>query len=122
MAAHPQTADEKKETRETFAALANMTPARLRRWLDNEASRSVGMIPAGDRVTDPDQPEAVGHHMGERILAIRAKKYVALSDKDYADMRKVVGYIHRHLAQRPHGDFSDSRWRKSLLNWGHDPL
>jgi hypothetical protein len=37
-------------------------------------------------------------------------------------MRKVIGYVHRHMAQRPHGDVADTRWRKSLMNWGHDPL
>lgn len=122
MTSHHVTTENKKEARDAFAALVNMTPTQLCRWLDSEASRSVGMTPAGDRVTEPNQPEAVGHHMGERILAIRGKKQAALSDEDYADMRKVVGYIRRHLAQRPQGDFSDSRWRKSLMNWGHDPL
>ena len=37
-------------------------------------------------------------------------------------MRKVVGYVHRHLAQRPGGDVRHTRWRWSLMNWGHDPL
>ena len=37
-------------------------------------------------------------------------------------MRKVVGYVHRHLAQRPGGDIRHTRWRWSLMNWGHDPL
>ncbi len=37
-------------------------------------------------------------------------------------MRKVVSYVHRHLAQRPDGDVSDTPWRYSLMNWGHDPL
>jgi hypothetical protein len=37
-------------------------------------------------------------------------------------MRKVVGYVHRHLAQRPDGDVTDTAWRHSLMNWGHDPL
>jgi hypothetical protein len=37
-------------------------------------------------------------------------------------VRKVVGYVHRHLAQRPKGDVADTRWRCSLVNWGHDPL
>ncbi|HEY0424718.1 MAG TPA: DUF3140 domain-containing protein, partial [Rhodopila sp.] len=45
-----------------------------------------------------------------------------LTDDDVADMRKVIGYVHRHLAQRPQGDVSDTRWRKSLMNWGHDPV
>jgi hypothetical protein len=43
-------------------------------------------------------------------------------DDDYAHMRKVVGYVHRHLAQRPTKErVEDSRWRYSLMNWGHDP-
>ena len=37
-------------------------------------------------------------------------------------MNKVVGYINRHLAQKPKGDIEDSNWRYSLMNWGHDPL
>jgi len=37
-------------------------------------------------------------------------------------MRKVTGYVHRHMAQRPSGDVEHTRWRYSLMNWGHDPL
>ena len=39
-------------------------------------------------------------------------------------MVKVVGYVHRHLAQGPQNkaDVPESRWRYSLMNWGHDPL
>jgi hypothetical protein len=37
-------------------------------------------------------------------------------------MRKVIGYIHRHTAQRPGADVTDTCWRQSLMNWGHDPL
>ena len=105
-----------------FRRLVNMSPAKLRAWLKTEESRSVGMTPDGERVTGTAQHEAVGHHMGERILEVRAKRQADLSDEDVADMRKVVGYVHRHTAQRPHGDVTDTRWRKSLMNWGHDPL
>lgn len=122
MAAHTPTADEKKDIHETFFKLVNMTPVQLRKWLASEDSRSVGMTPGGGRVEGSGQGESVGHHMGERILQIRGKKQAELSDDDYADMRKVIGYIHRHTAQRPHGDVTDTRWRRSLMNWGHDPL
>ena len=44
-----------------------------------------------------------------------------LSDDDYAHLQKVVGYVHRHKAQRPKGDVPETRWRFSLMNWGHDP-
>jgi len=36
-------------------------------------------------------------------------------------MDKVIGYVHRHTAQKPSGDIEDSNWRYSLMNWGHDP-
>ncbi len=114
--------DEKSAAYTEFHALVNMTPAKLRQWLQSEESLSVGMTPGGDKVTGAAQPESVGHHMGERILEIRAAKKPALTDADYADMRKVVGYIKRHSAQRPGGDVTDTRWRHSLMNWGHDPL
>jgi hypothetical protein len=50
-------------------------------------------------------------------------KKADLTDDDLAHMRKVHGYVARHLAQRPeHEDVETSRWRYSLMNWGHDPL
>jgi len=45
-----------------------------------------------------------------------------LTNEDYAQMRKVTGYVHRHLAQGPQHDLERSRWRYSLMNWGHDPM
>jgi hypothetical protein len=50
------------------------------------------------------------------------KKKSERTENDEAHMRKVVGYVHRHLAQRPDGDVEHTRWRYSLMNWGHDPL
>ncbi len=98
-----------------FQAAVNMTPAELERWLETEESRSVGWTKEGEG-------ESVGHHSGRRIVEIKRSKKAQLTDDDYAHMRKVVGYIHRHMAQRPGGDIKNSRWRYSLMNWGHDPL
>jgi hypothetical protein len=67
-------------------------PGRLDKWLETEDSRSVGWTHEGET-------EAVGHQEGRRIVAIKRKKNSDLSDEDYAHMRKVVGYVHRHLAQ-----------------------
>ena len=53
-------------------------------------------------------------------MKLLGKKAAELSDDDYAHMRKVVGYVHRHLAQRPENIYT-SRWRYALMNWGHDP-
>ena len=105
-----------------FRNVVNMTPAALHRWLESDDSKSVGMTAAGERVTEPGQAESVGHHMGQRILELKQCRQDQLTPADYADMRKVVGYVHRHMAQRPSGDIEGSRWRKSLMNWGHDPM
>ena len=113
---------EQEATARAFKSVVNMTPAALKRWLDSAESQSVGMTHEGEKVTHEGGQEAVGHEMGRRVLALRAKKAADLDADDYEAMRKVVGYVHRHGKQRPAGDVSDTRWRKSLMNWGHDPL
>ena len=93
----------------------NMTPAQLEKWLDSEESQAVGQKGGGD--------ESTGHRSGRRIVELLHTKKGDLTDDDVAHMRKVVGYVHRHLAQRPtNEDVETSRWRYSLMNWGHDPL
>ena len=92
----------------------NMAPAELQRFLDSDESKSVGDT-GGDG-------ESTGHKSGRRIVDILRKDKSDLTDDDAAHMRKVVGYVHRHLAQRPEGDVADTSWRHSLMNWGHDPL
>ena len=96
-----------------FGDAVNMTAGELERWLDTDESKSVGQSDGG---------ESVGHESGRRIVSLLRTKKGDLTDDDQAHMRKVVGYVHRHLAQRPDGDVTDTRWRYSLMNWGHDPL
>ena len=115
-------ADEREETAREFKRVVNMPPSVLRKWLDTDESRSVGMTHAGEKVTHAGGSEAVGHEMGRRILELHGKKAAELDEDDYEAMRKVVGYVHRHGKQRPPGDVTETRWRKSLMNWGHDPL
>ncbi|WP_333776795.1 DUF3140 domain-containing protein [Streptomyces sp. IBSBF 3136] len=105
---------ERTETWDEFRELVNMTPAELDEWLESDSSRDAGDHKAGG--------ESTGHASGRRITQILRARKGDLSDDDYRHMRKVVGYIHRHLAQRPSGDVRDTRWRHSLMNWGHDPL
>ncbi|MFD3355338.1 DUF3140 domain-containing protein [Streptomyces fradiae] len=106
--------EEREETWKAFRDLVNMTPAEMDEWLASEQSRSAGQ--------HKDGGESTGHASGRRILAVLRAKKADLSDDDYQHMRKVVGYVRRHLAQRPSGDVQDTRWRHSLMNWGHDPL
>ena len=103
--------------RQEFNSCVNMTPAELERWLGSEQSQSVGdsHAPGGDG------GESTGHEMGGRIAELLRAKKGDLTDEDYAAMNKVIGYIHRHSAQHPGGDITDSKWRYSLMNWGHDP-
>ncbi len=114
--------EQRREIREAYREVVNMTPAALKKWLASDESRSVGMTPQGEKVTAPGAGGSVGHHMGERIIEIAGTKQSALTDDDYRDMRKVTGYVHRHIKQRPAGDVEDTRWRHSLMNWGHEPL
>ena len=99
-----------------FSAAVNMTAAELLSWLDTDESRRVGWKGA-----DGSRSESVGHASGRAIADILGKKRNELSDEDYAHMRKVVGFVRRHRAQEPANPIT-SRWRYSLMNWGHDPL
>ncbi len=99
-----------------FHKAVNMTAGDLRLWLRGEESRKVGW-----KGKDGQAGESIGHASGRRIVELLDKKRQELDDEDYRDMRRVVGFVRRHLAQRPSNTVT-SRWRYSLMNWGHDPL
>jgi hypothetical protein len=44
------------------------------------------------------------------------------TEEDVEHMKRVNAYVKRHLEQGPKNNVEDSRWRYSLMNWGHDPL
>lgn len=97
-----------------FHELVNLTPSQLEKWLGREESKAAGQ--------HKDGGESTGHASGRRIVELLRTRRADLTDDDLAHMRKVTGYIRRHLAQRPSGDVGDTTWRHSLMNWGHDPL
>jgi ribosomal protein L11 len=99
---------------EEFKDAVNMTATELDKWLDSAESKEVGQKSSGH--------ESVGHESGRKIVKLLHTKKADLTDADEKHMAKVVGYVHRHLAQRPKGDVEDTAWRYSLMNWGHDPL
>ena len=108
---------DRDKVRKQFAEAVNMTTSELKAWLATKESRSVGWkAPDGK-----GSGESIGHVSGRRIVSILGKAGNDLTDDDYAHMRKVVGFVHRHLAQEP-ANVATSRWRYSLMNWGHDPL
>lgn len=102
-----------QQTYADFRDAVTMTPRQLERWLDTEHSQSVGQKQGSG--------ESTGHEMGRRIGELLDKRKADLDADDYAAMRKVVGYVKRHAAQRPDGDVTETPWRYSLMNWGHDP-
>jgi hypothetical protein len=108
------TSEKVAEVWDDWQDAVNMSPRRLEEWLDTDESKSVGQKDGGG--------EATGHKSGRRIVEILRRHKGDLTDDDADHMRKVVGYVHRHLEQRPSGDVEDTRWRYSLMNWGHDPL
>jgi hypothetical protein len=109
---HP--ADEEAIHRAFYDAV-NLSAGEVGRWLQTEESKAVGMVRRGET-------ESVGRQSARRIVEILRKRKADLTESDYVHMRKVVGYVKRHRAQRPQGDITNTRWRWSLMNWGHDPL
>lgn len=106
--------DDTNATVDEFNDLVNVTAKQLDDWLETDDSKAVGQ--------KKDGGESTGHHMGREIVGLLGKKKSDYTDDDYAAMRKVIGYIKRHSAQRPDGDVEHTPWRYSLMNWGHDPL
>jgi hypothetical protein len=100
-------------SRGEFDDIVNMTASELEKWLDSDESKEVGQKSGNG--------ESTGHASGRRIIELLRTKKNDLSEDDYAHMRKVVGYAKRHLAQKPSGDVEHTKWRYSLMNWGHDP-
>lgn len=107
------TDDPQAEVKE-FKKAVNMSAKALTAWLNTKESQAVGF-------KSTDDAESVGHDSGTKIVALLGKSLKEFSIADIAHARKVVGYIHRHLAQRPTGDIGSTPWRYSLMNWGHDP-
>jgi hypothetical protein len=106
--------DERKDIRKDFENAVNMAPKELEEFLETDESKAVG---------DSDGGDSTGHASGRRIVALKRKTVDELTDDDHEHMRKVTGYVERHLAQGgPSDDVEHSKWRYSLMNWGHDPM
>ncbi len=107
-------ADDRQQIIDEFDELVNMTPKELEEWLQTEESKSVGQSDGGG--------ESKGHESGRQIVEILGKNKSDYTDEDVEHMKRVSAYVKRHLGQGPKNDVENSRWRYSLMNWGHDPL
>ena len=98
--------DERQQTIEEFEDAVNMTPKELEEWLQTDESRSVGQ----------GNGESKGHESGRKIVEIKNKKKSDCTDDDLEHMKKVTGYVHRHLGQGPKKqNIEDSKWRYSFV-------
>ncbi len=107
------TAQKLDEVWDDWNDLVTMTASQLRDWLDTDESKSVG---------DTGGADSTGRTSGHRIIEIHGTRKGDLTESQVEWMTKTVGYIKRHRAQRPSGDVTETKWRYSLMNWGHDPL
>jgi hypothetical protein len=115
MARHEKDTLDREKIWKDFHEAVNMSTSELHDWLQTEESKSSGWSNGGG--------ETIGHRSGLRIVEIKRMRRGELADEDYVHMRRVVGYVRRHLAQGgPLHDKMHSKWRYSLMNWGHDPL
>ena len=97
---------------EEFDESINMSRKELQEWLETEESKSVGQ----------GSGESKGHESGRRIVEIKRKNKSDYTEEAVEHMKRVNAYVKRHLEQGPKNNVEDSRWRYSLMNWGHDPL
>jgi hypothetical protein len=104
-----------EEIDQAFSIAVNMNPGELDAWLRTPQSLGLGWRRTAAR-------ESVGHAAGRLIARILRKPKSKRTEADYRHMRKAVGVVRRHMAQRPFGDISATRWRYALMNWGRDPM
>ncbi|MFE7814590.1 DUF3140 domain-containing protein [Streptomyces sp. NPDC057433] len=105
--------DERERTWDAFREPVNTEPAEPEKWPASEQPRNAGQDRGGG--------ESTGHASSRRIVDVLRARKGDLADDDHRHMRKVVGHVRRHPAQRPSGDVRDTRWRYSPMNRGHDP-
>jgi hypothetical protein len=103
-----------QEILENFQEAVNMKASEIKKWLKTKESNSVGQKDQKGKIK--------GRKSGKKIVKILNKDTSSYSQKDFQHMKKVVGYVHRHLAQKPSGNIQETAWRYSLMNWGCDPL
>ena len=105
---------EKQEILNEFNEAVNMNASEIKKWLKTEESHSVGQKDKKGKIK--------GRKSGKKIVKILQKDKSDYQKKDFKHMKKVISYVHRHLAQKPSGNIKETPWRYSLMNWGNDPM
>jgi hypothetical protein len=98
---------------EAFHEVVNMNSEELRTWL---------LVDAANEDAFPADPDLGLAELGRRVVDILRKRKVDLTDADVAAMREVVDFVEKALITPPTEEAANARWRRSLMNVGHDPL
>lgn len=96
-----------------FHDVVNMTSRELRDWLQTQ----------GATAEFDELPDRAGPELGRSVLAVLGKRRTDLTDDDVRTMQQVVDRVAalRGEAEEPTPGSND-RWRRRLMNVGHDPL
>ncbi|UMG91522.1 DUF3140 domain-containing protein [Nocardioides sp. TF02-7] len=97
---------------ENFHTVVNMTSRELRDWLAVQG--------AGEETEE--LPDQAGPHLGHRVLDILGKRRSDLNPDDVEVMRRVVDKVASQRRDDLEPTAGDDRWRRRLMNIGHDPL
>ncbi|UNX56666.1 DUF3140 domain-containing protein (plasmid) [Georgenia sp. TF02-10] len=89
-----------------------MTSRELRDWLAVQG--------AGEETEE--LPDQAGPHLGHRVLEILGKRRSDLNPDDVDVMRRVVDKVASQRRDDLEPTAGDDRWRRRLMNIGHDPL
>jgi ribosomal protein L11 len=81
-----------------FEEAVNMPPHEIENWLETDNSKSVGQ--------EDESGHIKGRLSGKHIVEILRKNKADYTKSDFQRMKKVVSYVHRHLAQEPSGDIN----------------
>lgn len=96
-----------------FHSCVNINSEKFRIWLMTEGSNEEGF---------PDNSALNMSARGRSILGILGKRRTDLTNDDLEVMITTVEDIRALLDRRPAAGASDDRWRRALMDLGHDPL
>ena len=95
-----------------FHTVVNMTSRELRDWLATQGA---------DEETE-EVPDRAGPPLGHRVLDILGKRRADVTRDDVDVMRRVVDTISSQRREDLEPTAGEDRWRRRLMNIGHDPL
>ena len=99
---------------ENFHRAVNMSSRELRDWL---------MVEGAGEATETE-PEHAGSHLGHRVADILGKRRADVTSDDIDVMQRVVNRVAdlRGEGEELEPTAGDERWRRRLMDVGHDPL